>query len=394
MANTFNTNKLTDLVAVRAAESAGYLTVGSKSYFKDQLVGKRNGQTYEFVVKDAGAFQIGPDLSATGASELSEKKVSKSLVDGAIAISTNIIEGVTDVDWDKEIAQPNGTKLANGITKMVVDADLGLQTVAFVGEGFVPLAKAAGHLKSISDDSLYGFIDPNIQAILASNGQQFVPAGAPELYKSGLLGNFHGVEYRSSRWMPTVEIGDDLVTEIAASKVTSYTDNGDGTATLKLASITKDIPKGTPVYIAGVYATDIVGDKTSNLAAFIAVEDATAGSVKVRAVEFTGEGTKTVCDSTGKELTAAKLAGKAVSVPPAGTYHAGIVRVDGAMEFDTLDKLDWSNADSKTSSVAGVTVHENRAVDSIKGSNVTRFDIVALAGIVEPRACVYVLVKG
>lgn len=393
MANQFNTSKLTDLVAVRAAESAGYLTVGSKAYFKDQLVGKRNGQTYEFVLKDAGSFQIGPDLSGTGASSLTEKKVSKSLVDGAIAINTNIIEGVTDVDWDNEIAQPNGAKLINGIVKATVDADLGLQATAFVGQGFVPLAKAAGHLKSISDNDIYGFIDPNIQAILASNGQQFVPAGAPELYKTGLLGTFHGAEYRASRWMPSVVIADDLVTEIAASKVTSYTDNGDGTATLKLATITKSIPKGTPVFISGVYACDTVGDKTSSLAAFIAIEDASAGSVKVRAVNFSGEGTKTVCDGSGKELNASKLANKTVSIPAAGTYYAGIVRVDGAMEFDTLPKLDWSNADSKSSTVAGVTVHENRAIEPLKGSNVTRFDIVALAGIVEPRACAYVLVK-
>lgn len=394
MANTFNTNKLTDLVAVRAAETAGYLTVGSKSYFKDQLVGKRNGQTYEFVIKDAGAFQIGPDLTGTGASTLTEKKVSKSLVDGAIAIETNMIEGLTDVDWDKEVATPNGSKLINGITKNVVDADLGLQATAFVGEGFVPLAKAAGYLKSISDDSLYGFIDPNIQAVLASNGQQFVPVGAPELYKSGLIGNFHGAEYRASRWMPTVEITDALVTEVAASKVTSYADKGDGTAILKLNGITSVIPKGTPIFIAGVYACDVVGDKTSNLAAFIAIEDASAGSVKVRAVEFSGEGTKQICDANGNELTSAKLVSKAISIPPAGTYYAGIVRVDGAMEFDTLPKLDWANSDSKSSSVNGVTVHENRAVDSIKGSNITRFDIVALAGIVEPRACAYVLVKG
>ena len=37
MANTFVTNKKSDIVALRAAEAAQYLTVGSKSYFSDQL---------------------------------------------------------------------------------------------------------------------------------------------------------------------------------------------------------------------------------------------------------------------------------------------------------------------------------------------------------------------
>ena len=36
-ANTFATNRLATMVAVRAAEEAAYLTVGSKAYFKNQL---------------------------------------------------------------------------------------------------------------------------------------------------------------------------------------------------------------------------------------------------------------------------------------------------------------------------------------------------------------------
>ena len=36
MANQFKTSYKTELVALRAAESAGYLTVGSRKYFKDQ----------------------------------------------------------------------------------------------------------------------------------------------------------------------------------------------------------------------------------------------------------------------------------------------------------------------------------------------------------------------
>lgn len=393
MANTFNTNRKTELVAARAAETAGYLTVGSKSYFKDQLSGKRNGQIYEFVLRDAGKFQEGPDVSGEGASSLVERKVSKSLFDGVIAIDTNVIEGVTDVDWDKEIAQPNGQKLINGIVKDTVNKDIGLQNTAFVGEGYIPLAKAAGHLKSISDEALYGFIDPNIQATLAANGQQFTPVGAPEMYKSGLIGEFHGAEYRASRFMPEVEISDALVAEIAASKVTSLVDNGNGTATLTLDNITETIPQGCPIFIKGVYATDLVGDKTSNLYAFIAVEDANNGAVTVRSPSFDGEGNKSICDKKGAAITADSLADKKVSIPAAGVYNTGIVRIDGAMEFDTLDKLDFSNAETKTGSVNGVTVHENRAVNALKGSNVTRWDIVALAGIVDSRGVAYIMVK-
>lgn len=401
MANVFNTNTKTELVALRAAEVAGYLTVGSKSYCKDQLIDKRNGgqagkgKSYEFVIRDTGKFVEGPDLTGQ-IQDLNERAVRLELFDGAVAVQTNMIEGVTDVKWDPEVAQPNGAKIMNGIVKHFTETDLGKQTTAFVGSGFIPLAKASAYLKSIADENLYGFIDPMIQAVLASNGQQFVAVGAPEMYKSGLIGEFHGAEYRASRFMPNVSISADLVTEIASATVDSYADdeNDPTLGTLTLTGVTETIPAGTPIWIEGVYATDIVGDKTSTKRAFIAVADASNGVVKVRKVNFSGEGTKTLCDANGDALVAADLAGKKVSIPEAGDYFTGHVRIDGAMEFDTLDKLDTSNAETKVGSINGVTVHENRAIDNIKGQNITRWDCVALAGIVEDRGVAYIMVKG
>ena len=400
MANTFNTNTKTELVALRAAEVAGYLTVGSKSYCRDQLIGKRNGgqagkgKSYEFVIRDTGKFVEGPDLTGQ-INDVTERAVRLELYDGAVPVQTNLIEGVTDVEWDKEVAQPNGQKLINGIVKHFTESDLGKQCTAFVGSGFVPLAKASAHLKSIADENLYGFIDPMIQAVLASNGQQFVAVGAPEMYKSGLIGVFHSAEYRASRFMPAVSISDALVSQIASATVTSYADDvSDPTlGTLTLSGVTEVVPAGTPIWIDGVYATDTVGDKTSAKRAFIAVADSSNGAVKIRKVNFSGEGTKTLCDANGKARQASDLAGKKVSCPEAGDYFTGIVRIDGAMEFDTLDKLDTSNAETKTASIGGVTVHENRAIDNIRGQNITRWDIVALAGIVEERGVAYVMVK-
>ena len=54
MSNTLKVNSLAELVAIRAAESAPYFTVGSKKWFANQLEDKRNGQTYRFVIRDTG----------------------------------------------------------------------------------------------------------------------------------------------------------------------------------------------------------------------------------------------------------------------------------------------------------------------------------------------------
>ena len=155
---------------------------------------------------------------------------------------------------------------------------------------------------------------------------------------------------------------------------------------MTLNGVTEVIPAGTPLFVQNVYACDLVGDKTSSLKAFIAIADAVSGVVKVRHVDFTGNGTK-------EATKAPEASDKLVNSIEAGQYFTGIIRLDGAMEFDTLKKLDWSNAESTSEPVEGVTVHEGRAVDVITGSNKTRWTVASLAGIVEPRAVAYVCVK-
>ena len=384
MANTFVTNKKVDLVALRAAEAAQYLTVGSKSYFSDQLEGKRNGQSYEFVIRDAGEYATGMDMTGK-VSNLQERKVTKDIKLGNIVIDTNLLEKVTDVEWEKEVAIPNGKKLINGVVKDVVDSDLGRQNVAFVGKGWLPISKASRFLGSISSEDRYAFIDPMIDSIMAAGGKSFTPVDAEPLYKTGLLGSAFGSEFRESQFMPTIEISEALATQLASATVTSYTP-GDQEDTLVLNGVTEVIPAGTPLFVQGVYACDLVGDKTSSLKAFIAIEDAQNGSVKVRHVDFTGNGTK-------EATVQPKANDKLVNSIEAGQYFTGIIRLDGAMEFDTLKKLDWSNAESTSDPVEGVIVHEGRAVDVITGSNKTRWTVASLAGIVEPRAVAYICVK-
>lgn len=384
MANTFVTNKKVDLVALRAAEAAQYLTVGSKSYFSDQLEGKRNGTSYEFVIRDAGEYATGMDMTGK-VSNLQERKVTKDIKLGNIVIDTNLLEKVTDVEWEKEIAIPNGKKLINGVVKDTVDSDLGRQNVAFVGKGWLPISKASRFLGSISSEDRYAFIDPMIDSIMAAGGKGFTPVDAEPLYKTGLLGSAFGAEFRESQFMPTIEISEDLANELASATVASYA-TGDQEDTLTLSGVTEVIPAGTPLFVQGVYACDLVGDKTSSLKAFIAIADATAGVVKVRHVDFVGNGTK-------EATIAPKANDKLVNSIEAGQYFTGIIRLDGAMEFDTLKKLDWSNAESTSEPVEGVIVHEGRAVDVITGSNKTRWTVASLAGIVEPRSVAYVCVK-
>ena len=394
MANDIKTNRRAELVLIRSAEAAPYLTVGSKNYCKDQLVGKRNGQSYEFVIRDAGEYVEGMDISNVGSEDVIERKVTKNIKIGNVKVNTNLLEKVTDVNWDKEIAEPYGEKVAKGLVQSVLADDIGLQNTAFVGTGWLPLFKASNYLESISSESQYAFVDPMVESIMQSSGRGFTPAGDVEpRFQKGLKGMVGQAEVRAQQGMPTLEISDELAAELASATVTSYA-TGTDYDTLTLNGVTESIPAGTPLFIAGVYATDMVGVKTSALKAFIAIEDATAGSVKVRKTDFVGNGTREACDIDGDNIVLSDLASKKLANPiKAGIYFTSIFRVNGAMEFDALPELDWSNAESRVTSPDGITLHEGRAVDVFAGTNKTRWAIAAVAGIVEPRGCAYVCIK-
>lgn len=394
MANDIKTNRRAELVLIRSAEAAPYLTVGSKNYCKDQLVGKRNGQSYEFVIRDAGEYVEGMDISNVGSEDVIERKVTKNIKIGNVKVNTNLLEKVTDLNWDKEIAEPYGEKVAKGLVQSVLADDIGLQNTAFVGTGWLPLFKASNYLESISSESQYAFVDPMVESIMQSSGRGFTPAGDVEpRFQKGLKGMVGQAEVRAQQGMPTLEISEDLAAELASATVTSYA-TGTDYDTLTLNGVTEDIPAGTPLFISGVYATDLVGVKTSALKAFIAIEDATSGSVKVRKTDFVGNGTREACDIDGDNIVLANLASKKLANPiKAGIYFTGIFRVNGAMEFDALPELDWSNAESRVTSPDGITLHEGRAVDVFAGTNKTRWAIAAVAGIVEPRGCAYVCIK-
>ena len=399
MSNTIVTNKRAELVLIRSAEAAPYLTVGSKNYCKDQLVGKRNGQSYEFVIRDAGEYIEGMNISDSGSEDLVERKVTKNIKIGNVKLNTNLLEKVTDLNWDKEVAEPQGQKIAEGLVRSVLKEDIGLQNTAFVGQGWLPLFKASNFLESISSDAQFAFIDPMIDSIMQSSGKAYSPAdGVEPVYQKGLRGRVANAEVRTQQGMPTLVISEDLANELSSATVTSYT-AGATADTIVLNGVTETIPAGTPLFMEGVYATSLVGSKTSALKAFIVIEDGEAGSVKVRHVDFSGSGTKEAVgpggtNGQGTTLTTAGLASKKlVNGLSAGVYFTGIFRVNGAMEFDTLPELDWSNAEDRTTAPNGITLHEGRAVDVFGGTNKTRWAIAAVAGIVEPRACAYVCIK-
>jgi hypothetical protein len=412
MPNTIVTNKLTDLVALRFLVASSFVQVGAKEHFKDQMVGKRNGQTYTFVFRDAVDVGEGTSLDNTNEKQtIVERSIDMSLRDFHAAVNTQAIEAVTDLNWDKEVAEPNGGKIANYVIRKAVSEAFSRANTCIVGSGFQPLAEVAAHLGSISNEKMYGFVDPKVQAVLTSNGQQFNPVGSPNsFYKQGLLGEFHNVEYRGQRFMPIITVPDGIagitVTSLAGDNNTAH--DYDAVLTLACTAVSgaKTIKKGTPFFIEGAKACDLIGDATAEDFAFIASEDISLanGATSIAVPLKTGKkntiptldkgGTREIAkDDNTSFANAAALAGLTVTMPAAGKYACGQVRLDGTYEFTTLDKLDASNAESKIGAVEGVKVHENRVVNLDTMTSKTRWDIVAMFGVIEGRGTSNFMVK-
>lgn len=403
MANTIKTNFQTELVALRAAQMAPYFTIGSKDYIGDQLVGKRNGQEYGFVIRDAGEVENQLEMGADAKTNIVEREVKLSIEPWHIAVKTNAIEGKTDIEFDKEVAEPNGLKLVQGALKKSIKKDIAKSATCFIGKvgEFEPLSMAAGHLSSITAEPLYGFCDPMIEAIVTSKGAQFVPVDAPPMYKQGLIGHFHGADYRSQRFIGRVIVSEAMGTAMANAKFGGFAE-GTNTLTITLgAAAGADfvVKAGTPFFVDGIVACDLVGDETTMPYAFIATEDiavtkgASSISVKVDEVPVAAGGTRVAALADGGVVVWSGVGAKAVTCPEVGTYYGAIVRANGTYQFKTLDEIDVATAESTKGSVEGITIFKSRLVDLNKMVNDTRFDLFTISGMVEKRGQALVLVK-
>lgn len=400
--NNIETNYRTELVALRAAQVAGYFTIGSKAYLGDQLIGKRNGGTYGFVIRDAGEVVNALANSGNEKDTVIERKVELSIEPWHINAKTNAVETKTDLDFDKEIAEPDGQKLINGAIKKSIAKDISCSATCFVGEvgKFEPLSLASAHLQSITSEPLYGFVDPDIEAIVTSRGAQFVPVDAPAMYRQGLIGLFHGAQYRSQRFLKQLKISKALADAMEGATFASFASN---TLTVTLgtaAASATSVKAGTPFFVEGIVACDFVGDETAKPYAFIATEDvpvaqgATTVAVKVQPVDVAFGGTREASLDDGTAIDWSTFStDAAVSMPAFGTYAVGLVRANGVFEFETLNEIDVSNADSKKGSVEGLTIFQNKVINLDLMKNHTRFDLFTVSGVVDKRGQSMVLCK-
>ena len=378
MSNTIVTNYQTSLVALRAAEVAPYFTLGSKAYVQPgELVNKRNGQTYGFVIRSRGEVENQLPVSAGAKKDIVEREVKLAIEPWHVYEKNDAVEGKTDLQFDKEVAEMDGPALIQGAVK-----------------------------KEIARDYKYCVVVTNASGSVTSKGAQFVPVDAPAMYKQGLIGHFHGADYRSQRFIPRVKISSAFATAMTGATFASFNATTNKlTVTFGTAAASAfKIGKGTPFFIDGIVACDTLGDETTQPYAFIASKDVTVSSsaetveIDVDEVPVSDIGTRVAAMEDGSLVVwsgddKTVDTSTPVSIPEAGTYFGAIIRANGAYNFQTLDEIDVATPESKKGNVQGITVFQNRLTDLDNFTTGTRFDTFTLAGTVEKRAQALVLVK-
>ena len=388
--NNVITSRMTQILSMKMAKNAGFLKIGSRDYFSDQINGKmRTGHSYDFVLPDAGNVVEGLVISPRA---IEEKKVTLTIGNMNNSVRADALELVTDIKWEDEIADQYAGKLVNAIVRKEVEKAMPAVNTCFVGEGFRPLAKAGAHLQSIVNEKIVGFIHPQAQAIVTTNGQQFQPVGTPDLYGKGNVGNFQGVNYTSERFLKPLTIEAGVVNALSAAKAKNL--DADHLDELGLSGVTTAantvLKAGTPIWVDGAFACDTVGDVTTVPYAFVVKEDvalsATAVTAKVEPVQFKDVGSRSISTSA--------LGGKSISIPASGTYHAALLRAEGSYDYTPVNTMEFMLSDkTAVGDTDGIKVFANAFTDGVSAINTVRWDSPYMAGQIESRGASLVYLK-
>lgn len=388
--NNVITSKMTQILSLKMAKNAGFLKIGSRDYFSDQINGKmRTGHTYSFVLPDAGNVVEGLVISPRA---IEEKKVELTIGNMNNSVRADALELVTDIKWEDEIADQYAGKLVNAIVRKEVEKAMPAVNTCFVGEGFRPLAKAGAHLQSIVNEKIVGFIHPQAQAIVTTNGQQFQPAGVPDLYGKGDVGNFQGVNYTSERFLKPLTVEQGVVDALSAAKAKAL--DPDHLDELGISAVTTAddtvLKAGTPIWVDGAFACDTVGDPTTIPYAFVVKEDvalsATAVTAKVEPVQFKDVGSRSISTSA--------IGGKKISIPASGTYHAALLRAEGSYDYTPVNTMEFMLSEKTTvGETDGIKVFANAFTEGTSAINTVRWDAPYMAGQVESRGASLVYLK-
>lgn len=343
-----NLGNLTNLklkyFAAAVLDSLPYIRL-SRSYFKDDVKGKKAGMTYKFYVPDPGIAEAGTaDLNVAGMNgQVWELPVSITLVDGKTRIDLNDWNKLTAIeDFVRDIAEPHGRTLGASIEKKIIEQNVFRADSAIVDNSGTPSTKVfallAAKLRAIrAAGTKVGFAHPDVFAALgdALLGK-FLPSEVmKKIYGDTVIAHAFGSEWIEENYMPFVTVGSaPTITKIEAG---TGADAGrlvvTGSNLVAGAAFTATAADGNKIK-----TVDLNGIKTNEDFVFMVAEvaSATKGYLQIdeEALRFmnekTGSGTDFATDVTTQSNP---TIGANRWYDTAGTATENIGATSGALDF-------------------------------------------------------------
>lgn len=417
MANQFINSKWAKVYLANLIDAMPYVKA-SKSYFADQMKGKKCGKTYSFVLRDSGKVTDGLVIANGDNKDILEKEVKVTLKNKKNVVGLDVLESVVDIEsFDTEVGKPYGTHLGaevqkDSITNTVFDASSahieGSKVVdASNSSGWAPLSHAIAGIKSRRvGGKVVGFLDPIAESNLtvsALNNWRFTPSQKGEdFYGDGAIGRFQGGEFVYANDMPVVT-GHTQPKDYIDLEFDGLEVSADGKYFLKVDSsykvtdagavgkVGQVIKAGNCFKIDGYKVCNSVGMPTNQDFVFIVQTDTKADDkkVEVQRVDI-DEGGARNCFKTN----ATDVAGEAEFLLAEGVdYDVAQVRTVDALSFENAPLDDLVGAENTTVEIGGIRLKQTVVGDVNSMKNYTRWDIAYGAKIVDNREASLVYLK-
>jgi hypothetical protein len=402
MASSFINSKSVKIFIADVIDAMPYIKA-SVSHFADQIVGKKAGESYYFVLRDAGNPTEGLTIADGDDTTVVEKQVKLTIKNEKNVVDLNVLQSVVDVeDFKTEIADTYGLRLGAEIQKKVIETSYFKATVATYpnagsDNGWPALARATAHLRAIRNGAkVFGHLAPEAEANLsqsALNNFKFADSAlGQKWYGENSIGRFGGADWAYVTDTPTVTIpAASAISGIsAASAVTA-----DGVGTLYISGPTGNtatLPAGLPLQLTSAYACNSVGMATNTKFSFILQSAVTLNGTAlipatVQSLVAEDIGSRNIYISG---VTAASAVSGALTCPlSAGVvYDVAQVRCNEVMNWDNIPLDDIAGAETANEEVGGVKLKVTKFGNVGTMVNKTRWDVGYLAGIVDERLVV------
>jgi hypothetical protein len=397
----FITNKKVKIFVGEVLEGMNYLKA-SKSHFADQFSGKKNGESYYFVLRDAGNPTSGIAITDSDDASVVEKEVKLTIAHKKSVVDLTVVQSCVEVeDFKTEIGDTFALRLGAEIQKDVIAANFFKSMVATFPatgseSGWPALSKASAFLRSTRNGAkVSGYLSPEAEANLsvnALNNFKFTPSSVAEkLYGENAVGNFGGATYVATMDTPMVTCpAASAISGISAISATTAV----GVGTLYLTAPTGNtaiLPAGLPLQLSNAYACNSVGMRTATKMSFILQSPVTlAGATPVAATVQS-----IIPEDIGARNIYIEGVGSASAVSGALTcplsagvvYDVAQIRTNDVMNWDNVPLDDLTIGETVNGELGGIKIKATKYSDGDLLKNRTRWDVSYLAGIVDERFC-------